>query len=134
MPIALSLRCARTVKPPMPTSAISSMPRTAAAIEIVSGLITLVFATVCAVVTFRPVLAWMPGAVWPGALNRTVTLSGVVTWPGMTRANSSSRLCGFWTIPVTFQVLPATVHLAPMLSLKSAATPLVTAIWSAVAG
>ena len=54
MPIALSLRCARTVKPPMPTSAISSMPRTAAAIEIVSGLIVLVFATVCAVVTFRP--------------------------------------------------------------------------------
>ena len=57
MPIALSLRCARTVKPPMPTSAISSMPRTAAATEIVSGLISLVFATVCAVVTFRPAIA-----------------------------------------------------------------------------
>ena len=47
-----SLRCARTVKPPTPTSAISSMPRTAAAIEIVSGLTSLVLATVCAVVTF----------------------------------------------------------------------------------
>ena len=57
MPIALSLRCARTAKPPMPTSAISSMPSTAAAIEIVSGLISLLFATVWAVVTFKPVFA-----------------------------------------------------------------------------
>ena len=36
MPIARSLRCASTVKPPVPTSAISSMPSTAAVIEIVS--------------------------------------------------------------------------------------------------
>ena len=43
-------------------------------------------------------------ALTPGASNSTVTLSGFVTWPGMTRANSSSRLCGFWTMPVTFQV------------------------------
>jgi hypothetical protein len=49
MPIARSLRCASTVKPPMPVSAMRTMPSTAAVIEIVSGLITLVFATVCAV-------------------------------------------------------------------------------------
>ena len=133
MPIALSLRCARTVKPPMPTSAISNMPRTAAAIEIVSGLISLVFATVCAVVTLMPLVLRLD-ALTPGASNSTVTVSGFVTWPGMTRANSSSRLSGFWTMPVTFRVVPFTVQLLPMARLKSVATPLVTAIWLAVVG
>ncbi len=111
----------------------SSMPSTAAAIEIVSGLISLVFATVCAVVTFM-LLVLRLDALTPGASNSTVTLSGFVTCPGVTRANSSSRLSGFWTMPVTFLVTPFTVQLLPILRLKSVATPLVTAIWLAVAG
>ena len=37
-------------------------------------------------------------------------------------------------MPVTFQVRPATVQPLPMLSLKSVATPLVTAISFAVLG
>ena len=134
MPSARSLRWARTVKPPTPTSAISSMPRTAAAIEIVSGLIALAFPAACAVVTYRPMLARRPSEVRPGSSNSTVTLCGLVTWPGMTRANVSSRFCGFTTMPVTVQVLPVTVQLPPMPSPKSAATPLVIAIWSAEAG
>ena len=36
-----------------------------------------------------------------GASNKTETAVGWVTWPGMTRANSSSRLCGFCTMPTT---------------------------------
>ncbi len=118
MPIARSLRCARTVKPPMPTSAISSMPRTAAAIEIVSGLISLVLATVWAVVTCRPVCVLDGARGLPGASNSTVTSLGAVTWPGITRANSSSRLCGFATMPVTFQVRPAMVQLLPTCRLE----------------
>jgi len=117
----------------MPTSAISSMPRTAAAIEIVSGLIVLVFATVWAVVTLTPPVLRLD-ALTPGASNSTVTLSGRVTWPGTTRANSSSRLCGFSTMPTTLRVTPPRVQLLPMLSLKSAATALVTAIWFGLAG
>ena len=133
MPIALSLRCARTVNPPTPTSAMSSMPSTAAAIDIVSGLTSLVFATVCAVVTFMVPVDRLVALI-PGASNSTVTLSGFVTWPGMTRANSSSRLSGFWTMPVTFLVTPLTVQLLPIRRLKELATPLVTAIWLAVTG
>ena len=62
-------------------------------------------------------------ALTPGASNSTVTLSGFVTWPGMTSANSSSRLSGFWTMPVTFLVTPSTVQLLPILRWKSARDP-----------
>ena len=86
-----SRRCASTVKPPIPTRAMSSMPMVARASTMVSGLSTLPDDAECGVDTFGPIL---DGGT-PRASNRTVTWLGAVTWPGTTRANSSTRLCGF---------------------------------------
>jgi hypothetical protein len=108
----------------------SSMPSTAAASEIVSGLITLSDATDCGVATVGP----MSAGATPGASNSTVTCVGALTWPGVTRANSSSRLCGLATMPVTFLVTPPAVQELSTVRWKSEATPLVTATWPAPAG
>ncbi len=101
MPRARSRRWASTVKPPTDTSAISSMPMVASVSTMVSGLIALA-AVVCGVTTLGPIL---PGGT-EGASNSTLTVVGVRTWPGTTRANSSSRLCGFCTMPVTVLATP----------------------------
>jgi hypothetical protein len=111
------------LNPPAPTIAMSSMPSTVAASEIVSGLNTLPAATVCGVATVGP----MSAGATPGASNSTVTCLGAVTWPGATRANSSSRFCGFCTMPTTFLLTPPTVQELPTARWKSEATPLVTA-------
>ena len=63
------------------------------------------------------------------ASNRTVTSVGAFTWPGHTRANSSSRLCGFSTIPTTCLAAPSWCQTEPILSRKAEATPAVTATW-----
>ena len=45
-------------------------------------------------------------------------------------ANSSSRLCGFCTMPVTRRVVPSWRQRLPTLRRKAVATPLVTATWA----
>ena len=61
--------------------------------------------------------------------SRIVTWLGAVTWPGATSANSSSRLLGFCTMPVTCQVWPSACQTPPTLVLKTDATWLVSATW-----
>ena len=97
MPSERSRRWASTVKPPTATRAMSSMPTVASASTMVSGLSALLFVADWRVWTFGP----SESALTPGASNRTVTWVGALTWPGTTSANSSSRLCGFCTMPVT---------------------------------
>ena len=123
IPRARIRRCASTVKPPIDTSAISSMPTVASASTMVAGSIGLLLATVAGVETLDPM---RPGST-PGASKRTSTCVGFVTCPGGTSANSSSRLWGFCTMPTT--VLPPRDHSSPILRLSSDASPGVTAIW-----
>ncbi len=133
MPSERSRRWASTVKPPTETSAMSSMPTVASASTIVvglSGLLPAADATLCGVDTFGPMLC---GAT-PGASNSTVAWLGAVTWPGTTRANSSSRLCGFCTMPTTRRDVPADRSVLPMFRCSAEATPLVTATWPGPAG
>ncbi len=109
------------------------MPTVASASTMVSGLSGLLAAADGRLCTFGP----SELAVTPGALNRTVTWDGAVTWPGTTRANLSSRLCGFCTMPVTWRVFgsfPSWCHTSPILRLKVAATPSVTATWPGPVG
>ncbi len=96
----------------------------------VSGLSTLPDDVECGVDTLGPM--WCGGT--PCASNSTVTWLGEVTWPGMTRANSSARLCGFCTMPVTRRVVPPVRQRSPTLRWKVAARPLVTATWPGLAG
>jgi hypothetical protein len=56
-----------------------------------------------------------------------VTWVGAVTWPGTTSANSSSRLAGFCTMPVTRQVRPSACQVPPVPVLNTEATWLVRA-------
>ena len=63
------------MNPPAATIAMSSMPSTAAASEIVSGLTALPAAAVCGVATVGP----MSAGATPGASNSTVTCVGAVT-------------------------------------------------------
>ena len=130
MPSERSRRWASTVKPPTATSAMSSMPTVASPRTMVSGLSGLLAAADCRVWTFGP----REEALTPGASNRTVTWDGALTWPGTTSANSSSRLCGFCTMPVTWRVVPPWCHTSPILRLKVVATPSVTATWPGPVG
>ncbi len=130
MPSDRSRRCASTVKPPTATRAMSSIPTTRPATEIVCGLITL--GGVCAPAAVM--LCVSPAGGWPRPSNSTVTWVGLRTWPGTTRANSSSRLCGFCTMPTTVRAVPPWCHVLPILRPKSDARPLVTATWPGPAG
>ena len=123
IPRARRRRCASTVKPPIDTSAIKSMPTVATASTMVSGLIELLLAFWAGVETLDPI---RPGST-PGASKRTFTCVGDVTSPGGTSANSSSRLWGFCTMPTT--VLPPRGQVSPTLRFSSDASPGVTAIW-----
>ncbi len=120
-----SRRWARTVKPPTDTSPMRSIPTVIAAIAMVSGLSTFCCAASAAarLSTFRP----SEPSLTPCTSNRTVTWVGAVTWPGTTSANSSSRLCGFCTMPVTRRAWPPWCHTLPILRPNADATPLVTA-------
>ncbi len=73
------------------------MPTVASASTMVSGLSGLPAAADRTLCTFGPSEAGST----PGASNSTVTWVGALTWPGTTRANSSSKLCGFSTMPTT---------------------------------
>ncbi len=73
----------------------SSIPSTSAAREIVSGLSGFDEATEAGVCTVGPMA--LAGTPW--ASKSAVTWVGVFTWPGATRANSSSRLWGFCDRP-----------------------------------
>ena len=130
MPSERSRRCASTVKPPMATRAIRSMPIVASPSTMVSGLNGLLAAAEARLSTVGP----MEEAFTPGALNSTTTWVGAVTWPGTTRANSSRRLCGFSTMPVTRQALPSWCQTSPTLRPNVAATPSVTATWPGLVG
>ncbi len=88
-------RCASTVKPPIDTRAMSSMPTVARASTMVDGLMPLVVIDPAGVMEEGRFLAAA------GAFKRTVTSVGCATCPGGTRANSSSRLWGFCTMPTT---------------------------------
>ena len=124
MPSARSRRWASTVKPATATRAMSSIPTVASASTIVSGLSGLLATAPCRVTT-----SWLsePIAVLSaprGAANSTVTWLGVLTWPGATSANSSSRFCGFSTMPVTRRACPPWCQVSPTVRLKLVATPL----------
>ena len=95
----------------------------ARASTIVSGFSTLPDDAECGVDTFGPILC---GGT-PCASNRTVTWLGAVTWPGTTSANSSTRFCGFVTMPVTRRAVPPVRQRSPTLRWKVAARSLVTA-------
>ena len=132
-----SRRWARTVKPPTPTRPMSTMPRTAAVSDTVSGLITFWLDSDVASDTDDPLgsSAEIAFALMPCPSNSTTTWSGRVTWPGITRAKSSSRDCGFLTDagdgPGHAAEGPAC---SPTRRWKPAATPLVTATWLALLG
>ena len=110
----------------------SSMPTVARASTIVVGLSGLLLFAVAdaGVCTFGPIA----DARTPAASNSTVTWVGAVTWPGTTKANSSSRLCGFCTMPTTRRDVPADRSVLPMLRCRAEATPLVTATWPGPSG
>ncbi len=91
IPRARIRRWANTVNPPMDTRAMRSMPRVANASTMVSGPSTLLL-TAPDIVTLS---AREPVNALGGALKRALTWVGLVTCPGGTRANSSSRLWGF---------------------------------------
>ena len=135
MPSERSRRCASTVKPPTATRAMSSMPTVASASTMVLGLSGLLATASCRVTTYgRREPSEAAGLLPAGTSNSTVTWLGVLTWPGATRANSSSRLCGFCTMPMTWRICPPWCHMSPTVSLKVAATPWVTATWPGPAG
>ena len=117
-------------EPPALTRAMSSIATVTSASTMVSGLSGLPAAAEETLCTFRPIEL----GVTPGALNRTVTWVGARTWPGTTRANSASRLCGFSTMPTTRRAWPACCQTSPTLRPKVAAAPGVTATWPALAG
>ena len=50
-------------------------------------------------------------------------------WPGATSANSSARLLGSCTMPVTRQVVPAACQVPPTCAPYRVATWLVSAAW-----
>ena len=117
-------RWASTVKPPIDTKAMRSMPTVANASTMVDGLMMLS--------VFEPGVVMKEEreerdlSVLGDASKRTLTCVGCVTWPGGTSANSSSRLWGFCTMPTT--VLPPWDHVSPTRRLSSDAKPGVRAI------
>src|SRR5262249_40391204 len=118
-----------TVNPPTATRAMRSIPTTRPATETVSGLTKLAWAEP-AVETYRS----SEDGIDPPASNSTVTWVGALTWPGATRANSSSRLCGFCTMPTPRRAVPPWCQTLPTLRPNSDATPAVTATWPGPAG
>ena len=74
----------------------------ASASTMVTGFSGLLCDADCGVSTFGPI----EEGCTPGASNSVVTCVGLVTWPGVTRANSSRRLCGFCTMPTTWRAGP----------------------------
>ena len=133
IPSERSRRWASTVKPPTATRAMSSMPTVASPSTMVSGLSGLLAAADCRLWKFGP----REVTVTPGASNKMVTWVGALTWPGTTSANSSSRLCGFCTMPVTWRVsgfVPPWCQWSPIVRPKVEARPGVTATWPGPAG
>jgi hypothetical protein len=97
MPRARSRRCAMTVNPATATRPMNTRPSTDAASAITAGLMP-----------EPPVAGYdttaaddRPRIPPRGASSRIDTCVGSGTCPGSTSANSSSRLLGFCTIPVT---------------------------------
>ena len=109
-----------------------SIPSTRAVSEIVSGLNGFDWATEAGVWTCVPTLIELSAT--PGASNSATTCVGELTCPGVTRANSSRRLCGFSTVPTTRRSTPPTLQVAPTDRWNADATLLVTATSSAPVG
>ncbi len=139
MPRARSLRWAITEKPatdtrPMNTRPSTSTTRTSTAGEIPPDIM-LGIATVATAGMPGSVPVPLPTARWTaGEPSSMITWLGCVTWPGATSANSSARLLGSCTTPVTRQVVPAAGQVPPTCAPYWAATWLVSATWPGPAG
>jgi hypothetical protein len=139
MPRARSLRWAITEKPATDTRPMNTRPSTSTTKTRTAGEIPpdIMLGTVTVAV------AGIPGSVavpLPTACrtarepSSTITWLGCRTWPGLTSANSSARLLGFCTMPVTRQVLPTARQVPPTRAPDRVATWLVSATWPGPAG
>ena len=140
MPRARRLRWAITEKPatdtrPMNTRPSTSTTRTSTADEIPPELDTLGGVTAAA--------AGIPGSVplpsliacWTaGEPSSMITWLGCGTWPGAASANSSARVLGSCTMPVTRQVVPTACQVPPTWASYRLAIWLVSATWPGPAG
>ncbi len=138
MPRARSLRWAITEKPATDTRPMNTRPSTSTTRTVVAGenLLALLVGndTVAAgtpgSVPLPPLIACCAAA-GPSSM---VTCLGCVTWPGAASANSSARLLGSCTMPVTRQAVPAARQVPPTCVPYSVATWLVSATCPGPAG
>ena len=138
MPRARSLRWAITEKPATDTRPMNARPSTSTTRtptageippDIAVGNVTVAAATPGSVGLPLPIACRAAGE--PTSM---ITWLGCVTWPGATSANSSARLLGFCTKPVTRQVVPAARQVPPTCAPYWVATWLVSATWPGPAG
>ena len=132
MPRARSLRWAITEKLATDTRPMKARPSTSTSRTPIAGEIppdsALGVMTVAA--AGRPDSVPVPGPIacrTAGEPSSMVTWLGCVTWPGATSANSSARLLGSCTMPVTRQVVPAACQVPPTCVPYRLATWLVSA-------
>ena len=122
MPSERSRRWASTVKPATATSPMKNSPTTANASAITAGVSPLGGCGRSGVVPGGKLnVAKLSGV----ASKSTVTWVGLVTCPGATSANVSSRFCGFSTIPVTRSARPSMRQVPPIPARNADASPLV---------
>jgi len=121
---------ASTVKPPTATRPMRSIPRVSSAKRDGLGLSGLFEATDAGVSTFAPIEAALTRVRRTGASPGPATRSGPAPRGRTRRAGSG----GFSTMPTTRLDVPSSCQRSPILSLKSTATPWVTATWPGSAG
>ena len=132
MPRARSLRWAITEKPATDTRPMNTRPSTSTTRTSIAGEIPpdIMLGTVTVAAAGIPGSAALPllTACWTaGEPSSMITWLGCGTWPGATSANSSARLLGSCTMPVTRQVVPAACQVPPTCAPYLAATWLVSA-------
>ena len=121
-PSERSRRWASTVKPATATRPMKNSPTTANASAITAGVSPL---GGCGCSGTAPGGKLNVAKLTGVESNSTVTWVGLVTWPGATSANASSRFCGFSTIPVTRRARPSMCQIPPVPTLNVDASPLV---------
>ncbi len=135
MPRARSLRWAITEKLATDTRPMNARPSTSTTKPSTAGETPLT----CSVGS-NTVAAGTPGTVpllitcAAAGPSSMITWLGWVTWPGATSANSSARLLGSCTMPVTRQVVPAACQVPPTCVPYRLATWLVSATSPGPAG
>ena len=139
MPRARSLRWAITEKPatdtrPMNTRPSTSTTRTSTAGEIPPDMMLGTVTVAAAGIPGSVALPLPTACRTAGEPSSMITWLGCRTWPGATSANSSARLLGSCTMPVTRQVVPAARQVPPTCAPYWAATWLVSATWPGPAG